>query len=485
MKHTVVSAILLGCLGAYLSAAELKESPQESPSLFSAACAEIAAMDGVKALRAGKPEEALRLLELARSYDGRNPYISFDIARAAAAAGDSERSVLESKKTIDAVLSGGPAQSSRLHKLLAAAWYNHGVQLARNGSLQEALDAFSEALSAAPADKDAAFNRLLLSRILEERRRQEKKSDEKRKQLQDISRRILGLVETQGRTLAAFWAAEPAAVPDGVSLPGQGPSPTPDLMAAAAALLLAAVQKAGGDAPVAERLTARDVSAWVAQVFSPQPAMPADKLAEAETGVRDEADGLVKDVLAFIKSLAHDDTGTGAPPNQALPPNPMAQALQQTALFLGTGSEFAAGAAENLSPAARGDGAGISKASSGMALAERSFLLALLPFIQPPQQQGADKQPSDGDKDKKDAGHERQDADTGDSQQAREEEAGQARERKDTADDKAKAAQERKISPEEARRLLEALRQDDKDALKQLMERRAAHRGEIHVEKDW
>ncbi len=75
--------------------------------------------------------------------------------------GENYESALESFRT--AVESGDP-------QLAAAAWYNLGNTLYRQGALPESLEAFKQALRADPADIDAKHN---LERVLEQMQQQQ------------------------------------------------------------------------------------------------------------------------------------------------------------------------------------------------------------------------------------------------------------------------------------------------------------------------
>lgn len=80
--------------------------------------------------------------------------------------GEDYESALESFRA--AVESGDP-------ELAAAAWYNLGNTLYRQGALAESLEAFKQALRADPADADAKHN---LERVLEQMREQEQQEQQ-------------------------------------------------------------------------------------------------------------------------------------------------------------------------------------------------------------------------------------------------------------------------------------------------------------------
>lgn len=68
--------------------------------------------------------------------------------------------------------------------------YNRGNSLARAGKLKDALNAYEQALDKNPHDTDAAFNRDLVKKLLEQKEQQEKQSQEKkRKNSKDDSRK--------------------------------------------------------------------------------------------------------------------------------------------------------------------------------------------------------------------------------------------------------------------------------------------------------
>ncbi|MXX77623.1 MAG: tetratricopeptide repeat protein, partial [Gemmatimonadales bacterium] len=84
--------------------------------------------------------------------------------------GENYEPALESFRA--AVESGDP-------ELAAAAWYNLGNTLYRQGALPESLEAFKQALRADPADADAKHN---LERVLEQMQEQEQQQQQEQQQ---------------------------------------------------------------------------------------------------------------------------------------------------------------------------------------------------------------------------------------------------------------------------------------------------------------
>ncbi|MDX8405455.1 MAG: VWA domain-containing protein [Mariprofundus sp.] len=61
----------------------------------------------------------------------------------------------------------------------ADGWYNRGNALAKAGQLQQAIDAYDQALKAEPDHADAIFNRELVQKLLKKQQQQKKKQDQK------------------------------------------------------------------------------------------------------------------------------------------------------------------------------------------------------------------------------------------------------------------------------------------------------------------
>ena len=466
---------------------------EEAQGLTDNARGEYLAANGVILLKEGKVKEALEVLEKARTYNEANPYITYNIAEAAAASGDEERAITELRKALDNVSKETLKSDDRLKKLAASSWYNLGVLLAQKGSLAEAQTAFRNSLDIDPADKDAAFNHLLVSRLLEERRKQEEenkqKSDELKKKLEELAKRILALIELQGKTLASLWQGRPELLPkpaaetvqkDKNDGGGQG------LMNMAKGFLKGLLSGTKKEAPpikLDENLKPEEVTQWVAAVFAPQDKQPDETLAVTEVNVKEESRKISAE-LAKISDVISPKGTASAPPPSVQPgqspeqtQNPLAAALKQSAAHLDIGSAHADTASTSL-----GEKKGL-ETSMSMTLAEREFLLALAPFIQPPQQQQSsqDKNQQQQDNNQQKSGEQKEQKEQQGQKEENKEQ--QAQEQQEKKEGEKKEAQQ--LTKEEAQKLLESLREGDKEALKELLERRVKTSGKVNVEKDW
>jgi tetratricopeptide (TPR) repeat protein len=465
------------------------------PGLTDNARGEYLAANGVILLKEGKVKEALEVLEKARTYNEANPYITYNIAEAAAASGDEERAITELRKVLDGVSKEALKSDGGMKKLAASSWYNLGVLLAQKGSLAEAQTAFRNSLDVDPADKDTAFNHLLVSRLLEERRKQEEenkqKSDELKKKLEELAKRILALIELQGKTLASLWQGRPELLPkpaaetvqkDKNNSGGQG------LMNMAKGFLEGLLSGTKKDAPplkLDENLKPEEVAQWVAAVFAPQDKQPDETLAVTEVNIRDEARKISAELAKIADEISPKETAS-VPPPSAQPgqspeqaQNPLAAALKQSAMHLDVGSAHADAAAGSL-----GETKGL-EAGTSMTLAEREFLLALAPFIQPPQQQQSsqDKNQQQQDNSQQKSGEQKEQKEQQGQKEENKEQQAQEQQQQEKKEGEKKEAQQ--LTKEEAEKLLESLREGDKEALKELLERRVKTSGKVNVEKDW
>ncbi|HHN46753.1 MAG TPA: tetratricopeptide repeat protein, partial [Planctomycetes bacterium] len=384
MKRAALATIVL------LAAAGARAG--EAAGLKERVAGEFIALDALMLLREGKAGEALELFEKARSRDDGNPYISYNVAAAASAAGDAGRAVSEVRRALRDIPDDALRSNPEMKKLATAGWHNLGVLLARSGNLDESLSAFRRSLEILPGDPDTAFNHELVRRLIEQRKKmeeeQKQKSEELQKKLEEIARRIAELVIEQGRTLASLWRARPELMPKPPLEPDDDGEPAGGgLMGLGKSIrnmLQSAAGKGSGAAPALrldEEMSPFDVADWVREMFAPQPALPDDELAAAEGIIGDKARSIAGEVAAVAEELSGGADGDG---QQYV--NPLAEGLGRSALHLGAGAvhaETAAGAVEKSNH---------HEAAVRMTLAEREFLLALAPFIQPPQQQRQNQQ---------------------------------------------------------------------------------------------